>query len=180
MIVGVDFSTYDACLVGLPLEPADGEQPIVETVVFRKKHRSGDDAAIEALKNVRTMLLSSQLLWRAKMAFVERGFGASRRADFIMGAFFGVILTTLSTNVPAANVMTGAEWKREVSAACGVRTKTGRKGNGNLSKEEAHGYVHEVAYNYGHDIIGYGPDALDAYAISLVGRWLNARQKVLR
>jgi hypothetical protein len=170
MIVGCDFDTYKVTFVGLPHEK-DG-WPTMETVLFRKPGQSGDDAAIEALKTARVMLLQSGLYHKADVFFVERGFGASRRSDYLMGAFFGVIMSTCSQAAPT-NVMHGGEWKKAISADCGVMTKGGSPGNATLKKEQAHVYVREVAAKLGHDLTGYGPDALDAYAMAVVGRWLN-------
>jgi hypothetical protein len=168
VIVGVDFDTYKATMVGLPLR--GGGKPVLDTVVFRK--RPGDDAAYEALTRVRTLLLASPLYHLADLFFIERGWGASRKADYMMGAFFGITFSALAGSAPT-NVMNAQEWKKRISAACGVMTRDGSPGRGDLKKEEAHLYVQEVASAQGHDLRGYGPDALDAYAIALTGRWLN-------
>jgi len=90
----------------------------------------------------------------------------------MMGAFFGTTFGALASQAPT-NVMNAQEWKKAISAACGVETRDGSPGRGDLKKEEAHVYVLQVARAHGHDLRGYGPDALDAYAIALTGRWLN-------
>jgi hypothetical protein len=168
VIVGVDFDTYKATLVGLPL--CGGGSPVLDTVVFRK--RPGDDEAYEALTRVRTLLLASPLYHLANVFFIERGWGASRKADYMMGAFFGATFSALTTQAPT-NVVNAQEWKKRISAACGVVTRDGSPGRGDLKKEEAHVYVQKVAAAAGHDISQYGPDARDAYAIAMTGKWLN-------
>lgn len=116
--------------------------------------------------------MASPLYHLADLFFIERGWGASRKADYMMGAFFGTTFSALAVKAPT-NVMNAQEWKKKISAACGVKTRDGSPGRGDLSKEDAHVYVQEVARAQGHDLRGYGPDALDAYAIALSGRWLN-------
>lgn len=178
MIVGIDYDSYKAVLCGLPFPiPALSDQPTVETIVFRPASRSGDDAAIAALKTVNEQLRQSDLVKAADVLWLERGFGNSRRADFILGAFFGAVLSTLVEYCTEASVnpLDIQEWKREISAACGVTTKAGGRGNGQLKKELAHQYVRQVALRCRHNIDGFGPDALDAYAIAYTGRLLNQR-----
>lgn len=171
MIVGVDFDTYQATLVGLPLE--GWGQPTRSQVVFRKKSQTGDDACIAALKTAGTHLLLDPQLAKGGVFFIERGFGASRRADYFMGAFFGIILSACHRKGGHANVMHASEWKKAISGRCGLLTAKGDLGNGTLKKPEAHRYVREVADSYGHDITTYDADALDAYAMAVTGRWLN-------
>jgi hypothetical protein len=168
LIVGVDFDTYKATMVGLPLLGEGG--PVVETVVFR--HKSGDDHAYRGLARVRSLLLASELVHQGDVFFIERGWGAQRKADYLMGAYFGVIYSFLSS-FGFANVITAQEWKKAISAAGGARTRDGGKGRGNLTKLEAHVFVDMVAEGYGHDLSGWGADAIDAYAIATTGKWLN-------
>lgn len=178
MVIGVDYSSYEAVLCGLPFPiPALSDQPELEVIRFRPASKSGDDAAIAALKTVDAAIRSSELLRQADVVWVERGFGASRRADFILGAYFGAILSATSSWLTEASVnpLEAQEWKREISASCGVTTKGGRPGNGQLKKEVAHEYVRQVAARCRHNLDEFGPDALDAYAISWTGRELNRR-----
>jgi len=178
VIVGCDFSSYDAVLVGLPFpRPALTDQPVAETIAFRPRHKSKPDDALDAMKRARTQLLQSRLFYQADAFWVEHGFGASRKADFLMGAFFGIIVSACSAAAPTNEILAG-EWKREITGSCGVVTKTGNRGNFSIKKEEAHIYVRQVALTAGHDLDGYGPDMLDAYAIATVGRWWN--EKALR
>lgn len=177
MIVGIDISSYDAVLVGLPYpRRALADQPVVETVVFRPRSRPGEDEAFAAMKTVRSALLQSKLFHEADVFWVERGFGASRKADFLLGAFFGLILAACA-GAATTNPMEAREWKREISASCGVTTKAGKAGNANLTKDAAHVYVRQVATKLGHDVAGFNGDQLDAYAIAVVGRWLNERSE---
>jgi len=174
-VVGCDYSTYEAVFVGLPFpRPSLSDQPVVETVVFRPKKKNSRDDVLPAMKAARMALLQSKLYYQASIFWIERGFGASRQSDFKLGAFFGIIVSTCSAQAETNEIQAG-EWKREISGSCGLMTKQGHRGNYSLKKDEAHIYVRQVAIRAGHDISGYGPDALDAYAIATTGRWLNER-----
>jgi hypothetical protein len=108
--------------------------------------------------------------------FLERGFGASRRSDFIMGAFTGAVFVSLSSMpADAVNLMEAREWKSAVTEVSGIgRTKDGR-GNGNAKKEIANEAVKALLLLEGIETVDWTPDQLDAAGIAFAGRRLNAR-----
>lgn len=179
MIVGIDFDTYKAALC--LLWPAGPEFRIA---AFRPASASGEAAAFRALVGaglaVRLALGTSVADDPAAepVFVVERGFGSSRRADFALGAFYGVIVATLAQHYPRGRVvsMTPAEWKKATSAACGVETRAGGRGNGALKKDVAHVYVRRVLAESGvgdDDLAGRPSDILDAFALA----WTQQRKE---
>lgn len=169
MIVGIDFSSYEASLCLLP--PDDYVE--IRRAVFRPAKDSGAAGEFRAITGAGLavrLALGARLHDHPETTFViERGFGSSRRADFTMGAFFGTIVATLAQHYPHARVetMTAARWKRATSAARGVMTKDGKhRGNGGLKKEEAHVHVRAIAAGMGLDTRGWSGDDLDAFAIA--------------
>lgn len=105
-------------------------------------------------------------------AFVERGYGQSRRADFVLGAIYGSLTVSLDSLLTSASVhsVTTQEWKRAVTAECGIETKDGRPGNGQVPKSKANECVREILGRYwpGREFPD-DPDSLDAFGIAFGG-----------
>lgn len=191
LIVGLDYDSYKATLVALPL---DGSISKVrkETAQFRPKSRSGDDEAIAALANVHSEMLTALLNLRVRVCasgdqyqgeqtavWVERGFGMSRRADFILGAYFGAIVAALVDLRVVWNPMDLREWKQIVTLTAGIGlVKDGTRGNGNAKKEVANEACRALLALGEIDASEWTPDELDAFGISFAGRDLNRKALV--
>jgi hypothetical protein len=174
MVIGIDYSSYDAHLCGVGF---DGGKPKLVRAVFRPAKASGEAAAIEALKEVGVMLASAVYEFGSDephVFFVERGFGASRRADWILGAFFAAVYVTLAGYGPT-NVMEAREWKREVTLRSGVGLTVKGCGNPNVNKDVANEATRALLGLVEVDGSDWSPDELDAYGIAWTGRRLNAR-----
>lgn len=184
MIVGVDYSSYEAALVALPL---DGSIAKVQkaTATFRPARASGEDAALEALGEVRPRMLDALIRLgvvlydqstEPSVIWIERGFGASRRADFILGAFFGAIFAACRDFGLIVNPLEAREWKREITAAAGIgMVKDGTRGNPNAKKEIANEACRGLLVLGEVDGADWTPDELDAFGVCWTGRQLNER-----
>lgn len=186
IVVGIDYDSYKATLVALPLE---GSIARVRTsvVTFRKASQSGEAAALVALASVRAGILHELTEGggvcdftlgaelddiRPDVVWIERGFGMSRRADFILGAYFGAIYSATAGECPT-NAMEAREWKRTVTAVSGIGRTVKGAGNPNAKKEianEACRALLELAEVDGSD---WTPDALDAFGVAYTARKLN-------
>jgi hypothetical protein len=142
VIVGIDYSTYFAhlCLLG-------DAGPSWRVATFRPVRESGEASSHRAMTRagleIRLALGDYLALGDEPTFAIERGYGQSRRADFVLGAFYGVIVSSLSSAFPTGRVIAveARDWKKAISASCGVKTKTGSPGNATLKKGLAHAYV---------------------------------------
>jgi hypothetical protein len=173
MVVGVDYDTFKATLCALPFERLD--PPILLQARWRPNSKGGDalehlGAVPEALGIVLPCLPDEPHVY-----FVERGFGMSRRSDFLLGAFLGAILAELRRGA-SANMVDLREWKSEVTERAGVGLTAKGRGNGNAKKEIANEACRVLlATLWGFDAGVWTPDELDAFGIAYLGRKLNAR-----
>lgn len=182
-VVGVDFSTYEASLVGLPLDGAIGAVRRVR-VKFRPASRSGDDEMIAALAAVASAIRDGILnlgvgtFYQPRdeaVAWIERGYGASRRSDWSLGAYFGAIHAACSSfGLAGVNPVGAGEWKKIVTEAAGVGlVKDGTRGNPNAKKEVANEACRALLSLGEVDATDWSPDDLDAFGVSYAGRVLN-------
>jgi Holliday junction resolvasome RuvABC endonuclease subunit len=182
MIVGVDVDSFKATLCAVPF---DGGTPILVQARFRPDSKTGDALAYlvkvpAAMRSARELLAEAsphRFAVEPNVWFVERGFGASRHSDFIVGAFTGAIMASLAgiTDDPV-NLMLAGEWKRDVTGASGIGLTTKGVGNGNAKKEVANAACRELLETFLEvDSTDWTPDQLDAFGIAFCGRRLNAR-----
>lgn len=187
MIVGVDFDTYKATLCAIPF---DRLAPRWATAEFRPARATGEDEAIRALARVRKAVYAgiTEIVVGPTVIFVERGFGMSRRADWILGAFFGAIYVSLAdpTSRLVVNPMEAREWKRDLTGYVGHGLTTKGAGNANAKKDVANEAARIllaqplVELPPSVEAASLSPDELDAFSIAWAGRRLNATASVAR
>jgi hypothetical protein len=178
-VVGIDYDSYKATLCALPLDGSIGDARIA-VARFRPASRSGEDAAINGLREVEdsivcalaelTTTLSTTVVW------IERGFGMSRRADFILGAYFGAIFSAcwnLAPASPVVNPIEAREWKRIVTAHAGIGLTKKSAGNPNAKKEIANEACRALLTLGEIDGSEWTPDELDSFGVAFAGRALN-------
>jgi hypothetical protein len=128
--------------------------------------------AVQAVQAALAMALEdADLTHVAHEAYVERGWGANRNADYQLGAIFGATMVALPRCRPGihVDVMTTHEWKRAVTAAVGIVTKGGRPGNANAPKETANSACRIILMEAGEDaerVNRLTPDELDSFGIA--------------
>lgn len=187
MIVGVDIDSYKATICAVPFS---GGRPILTEARWRPDGKSGDALGVlgqvpAGMVRALTILEydSDRFKVEPNVWFVERGFGASRRSDFIVGAFTGAVVATLTslrawppdvTNDPI-NLMDAAEWKREVTGVSGIGVTKKGTGNGNVKKEIANDACRALLLLDEIEPVDWTPDQLDAWGIAFAGRRINAR-----
>jgi hypothetical protein len=180
VVVGVDFDSFKATLCVLPFA---GGAPLFAEARWRWDSDRGE--ALTYLGRVHDDLLhaldelgraSERFRSEMHLCFVERGFGASRRSDFILGAYLGAIYATLAGGWEypyVVNLLDAREWKREVTAASGIgQTKAG-KGNPNAKKDVANEACRALLLLDEIDATDWTADMLDAWGIAYTGRRLN-------
>lgn len=182
MIVGIDLDSFKATICAVPF---DGGVPILVEARWREDRQTGDALAHlgkvpVALRHARTELEQAspeRFAVEPNVWFVERGFGMSRRSDFILGAFTGAIMALLHADTgDPVNLMDLREWKSEVTEAAGVGITAKGRGNGNAKKEVANEACRTLLSTLLElDAVDWTPDQLDAYGIAFTGRRLNAR-----
>lgn len=176
MILGVDYSSYEAVLCALPFE---GGKPRLAVARFRPASRSGDDHAIAALGQVSAGIaaaIADLCLPQGEetVAWVERGYGTSRRADWILGAYFSAIFVDLRRSLgDAVNPIDLREWKKIVTGQSGIGLTVKGAGNGNAKKEVANEACRALLSLVEVDGSTWTPDELDAFGIAWAGRALN-------
>lgn len=106
--------------------------------------------------------------------FIERGYGQSRRSDWMLGAFFAAIYIAACEFGPV-NPMDLREWKQAVTKVAGIGLTAKGDGNGNAKKEVANEATRALLALVEVDGTAWTPDELDAYGIAWTGRRLNAR-----
>lgn len=181
MIVGIDLDSYKAWICAVPF---DGGVPIFAEARWREDGKSGDALANigkvpGAMRRARVNLENlspERFAVEPHVWFVERGFGMSRRADFILGAFTGAIMAILAADTTdPVNLIDLREWKSEVTEVAGIGLTAKGRGNGNAKKEVANEACRALLALLELDPSRLSPDQLDAYGIAFAGRRLNAR-----
>lgn len=181
MILGIDYDTYKATIVGIRLTPAALGFPVeIEECRYRKKGLTGDTESRLALQQVLPALRESALIRKADAIAVERGAGMNRKGEWEMGAFFGAITTAITALRPDVSLtwVEAREWKREVTALAGWREG---QGNANAKKPEAHQALASITPLMGlgtfgvDDLARLSLDEKDALAIAWTYRRMNER-----
>lgn len=125
MIAGCDFDTFKVTVGLVPIRDEPERRLYVETLAYRgTRHRSAVRGSAEgdqfqALARVLPAAIkASRLLPLAEGVWLERGFGASRKADFSMGRVEGAIAVLLS-DLPSGragrvNEIPLSDWKKEL------------------------------------------------------------------
>ena len=163
MIVCVDIDSHKASLCAVPF---DGGRPILAEARWRPNNKTGEalaylDRIPDGLTEATDALAAAspdRFAAEPNVWFLERGFGASRRSDFIMGAFTGAIFVALHTSYPNDRV------NLIQPAAQGLIGK----------KEAANEACRALLLLDEVDGSDWGPDALDSFGIAFAGRRLNA------
>lgn len=178
-MLGIDIDTRKLTLC---LLADDGPRWATATL---ETHGSRSGTALQAVRSLQNALVSAFAHARAggiiewpREAYVERGWGANRVADFQLGAIFGATVVALPHAVPGIHVdaMTTHEWKRAVTAAIGITTKRGQPGNANAPKEQANSACRILLIQAGEPaerVNALTPDELDAYGIAWTARERN-------
>lgn len=151
MIAGVDYDSFGVYVVALPHHESD----VVFSweVEFRKPNEARADRAFDTALRIPHMLPQ---LTRVDVAFIERGTGASRRSDFLLGRVQGLVAATLAMQGIAVNEMPAGEWKKALT------------GNGNAPKPAAHEALARLGF-----LLPENENSRDALAIAWTGRELN-------
>lgn len=155
MIAGFDTSTY---AIAVALLSDDGDDWSTLTLRLRKASDSGETAGLLALRELEPLLVASDVPWGdVTAAWIERGFGASRRSDFALGATVGALLAVLPCIGDAAvNPIGLGEWRKALT------------GNGNASKE----MIRRELTRLGFACTTLSEDEADALGIAWAGRAL--------
>lgn len=183
MILGVDVDSFKATICAVPF---DGGTPILVQARFRPDSKTGDSLMYlvkvpAAIRSARALLAEAsphRFAAEPNVWFVERGFGASRHSDFIVGAFTGAIMAALAgqSDDDIVNLMLAGEWKRDVTFMSGIGRTAKGAGNGNAKKDVANAACRELLETLLEvDSTDWTPDQLDAFGIAFCGRRLNAR-----
>lgn len=170
LTLGIDIDSYALHVCGLP---DDGGPPVTAHATLRRKgddeHRAIQQVAAalgNAARDIRALLDGDV---KCRDVWIERGFGASRRADFVLGAIFGATIVACGHILPgaAARPMLAADWKREVTGTVGITTKTGGRGNGNVTKPVANDACLRIwRERWPLSIVPTDPNLLDAFGVA--------------
>jgi stage V sporulation protein SpoVS len=190
LTLGVDIDSYAIHVCAIP---GDGGPPTAVTHAIRKKGDSEHQAignvayALAAsLKDIRDARRGGPFLLppgatlveipeAIEGVWIERGYGSSRRADFILGCIYGAVIVACGHVLPGVAVrpMKASDWKKQVTAVVGVRTKTGTAGNGNAPKAMANAACTEIWQNaWPLAIVPTDPNQLDAFGVALAASTL--------
>lgn len=115
MLVGCDYDSHSIYLCAL--DPDDRDS-VPQQISVQLRPASGDiTQAIAAVPTALSMALGKLNVTKADL-WVERGTGASRKGDWILGAICGAILATWPrvTYGSPARLITTAAWKQAVGA----------------------------------------------------------------
>ena len=161
MIVGVDIDAQKLTLCGV-----SDSLIVFQTARLRDRRTESLFDAIKAVPFALGMAVG-ELGQVPEEFYIERGRGAWRSADFELGAIYGAVAVALKRIVPDAYVttITVQEWKKAVTAAVGIETKSGQPGNANATKEVANEACREILAERGMMREGLTPDMLDAFGI---------------
>lgn len=168
MILGIDIDTRKLTLC------AYSEDAVTWATGELRTGRAGQQYLDAAMGTILALAEALETLDPTRLldeAYIERGWGANRVADFQLGVVFGATAIALRRMRPNLHVgvMTTHEWKRSVTAAIGVTTKRGQPGNANAPKEQANSACKIILMEAGEPadrVNALTPDQLDAYGIA--------------
>ncbi len=186
LTLGIDYDSYGLHVCALP---DDGGPPVVVTAKLRKK---GDDehraiqavgaALSQSMEEIRHLLLYTPVKGgggttapraRPREAWIERGFGSSRKADFVLGAIYGATIAAATSVLPGVAVrpLLLSTWKRAVTAECGITTKAGAPGNSMVKKPVANACATQIWSDlWPLAIVPTDPNHLDAFSVAWTGQ----------
>lgn len=160
LTIGCDFDSYRLHLCGLP---NDGGPPLVEQATLR---RSKDDELV-AIQSVSGALAGAIHRLRQQRnpevpesvsgIWIERGYGSSRKADFILGAIYGATIATGNHACPGVSIrpVNAARWKQHLGCP------------GNCRKDLANAQAAILwRASWPLAIIPTDPNVLDAFSIA--------------
>lgn len=168
LTLGVDIDSYAIHVCAIP---AGGGPPTAVSHGIRKK---GDDEH-RAIGAVSFAFASAVHAIRSSYpepvggVWVERGYGANRNADFILGCIYGAVIVASGHALPGVAVrqMKASQWKRHVTGERGVVTKKGGVGNGNAAKALANTVCTEIWLERWPDVYPpVDPNQLDAFGVA--------------
>lgn len=190
LTLGVDIDSYAIHVCAIP---ADGGPPTAVSHGIRKK---GDDehraigavsfAFATAVNQIRRSFPSTPYTAgdgtvvgymhpTVDGVWVERGYGANRNADFILGCIYGAVIVASGHALPGVAVrqMKASQWKRHVTGERGVVTKKGGVGNGNAPKALANTVCTEIWLERWPAVYPpVDPNQLDAFGVALTATTL--------
>jgi len=166
MILGCDISTTELTLCFL------AENAIAwERAALRRDRSQGKWT--DALGNVQAALSTALSdAPRPAEAYIERGWGANRNADYQLGAIFGATYVALGKAVPGIHVemMTTHQWKKIVTAKIGMTTKKGVPGLATATKDQANSacriLLMDELFLDAERVQRLSPDELDAFGVA--------------
>lgn len=151
MVVGIDYDTHALYLCAY----TPGDDPALATARLRS---SRDSNALEAIGNVPSALgraLDTIHNGHADL-WVERGRGANRNADWILGAIAGAVIATYPRlNGGSARLIDANQWKATIGA------------RGNTKAAANHAATLQWSSRHPHLNPPTDPNLLDAYGIAL-------------
>lgn len=159
---GIDYDTHRLHVVVI----ADGHHPYVGQAKLRERQATPYDATRGVLAGLNRLVSAALDDLDPFMldAAVERGWGASRRSDFLLGSIYGAVVASWSCVASRSPRIGGiqsvptADWKRTLGVA------------GNARKETANAAAADLwASMWGTPAPG-DPNLLDAFALALVAR----------
>lgn len=171
-VAGIDFDTYKATIAVIDFDATVCD---VREVRFRKNTQSGTVEAYNAVKRL-PRLLWDGFDWSAVgVAWIERGYGKGRNADWALGRVQGAITATLAGSFPV-NEIAIQEWRKELTGM-GQKPKhemlvLQRKALADAGVTIRQGPEREPVSP---SFAGLTDDELDAVSIAVVGREQNVR-----
>lgn len=166
-VAGIDYDSFSAYVMVAPIDSEELEMRHLYwfEIPFRDRNREkGLDNTFWPVHRIPHLLPP---LWpvHCHVAYIERGFGTSRRNDFELGRIQGAlyaVLAGLGVRVMEVNVQS---WKKSIL------------GNGNMKKAE----IPEAFAAIGWDVSHLPrPDFADALGIVLHARADEAKKQVVR
>lgn len=156
MTAGIDFDSN-----ALYVCRYDGNDADPAIVAVSLRGRGGDQTeAISAVPTVLAFAVQKLGLPTGTEAWVERGHGPNRNADWILGAIAGAVISAWPrvTGGGTARLITTSDWKRAVGAPGNAPKATANHFTVLQMRSRHPGYTVPTDHNH-----------LDAYAIALAG-----------
>jgi len=161
-LAGIDTDTFGVYIVTVPLEGAIRPERIGwEAIELRPRTTTkGRSLAstFEAVVSCRLKILGCELLNdpenQLAVAWIEHGYGGSRRNDFEQGRVQGAVAATLGDYMPVNEVNVGT-WKKDVI------------GNGAAKKDQVREFLAARGWFFPRQ------DLYDAFGIAVYGRLIN-------
>lgn len=156
-VAGIDFNTSEIDVVRLPLDPAADWRTAVRAVTIKFRGPKEDAfRAVARIPEAIAHLLGTPHLMPCDLAYIEHGFGASRRSDWALGRVQGAVVAALAARNVVVEEVPLQTWR------AGVGIRPNAKKADTLPALRALGFDFERA------------DLLEAGAIALYARITNA------